>query len=121
MMRSVRNLTLCVSILIIIATMLGPILASAQNAPQNAPGSHKWAVVVHGGAGVIERSSMTPEAEKQYRAGITEAINAAAAVLDKGGSSLDAVEAAIKLLEDNPMFNAGRGAVFAAEIGRAHV
>jgi beta-aspartyl-peptidase (threonine type) len=58
---------------------------------------------------------MTPEAEKQYRAGITEALNAAAAVLDKGGSSLDAIEAAIKLLEDNPMFNAGRGAVFAAD------
>jgi beta-aspartyl-peptidase (threonine type) len=76
---------------------------------------HKWAVVVHGGAGVIERSSMTPEAEKEYRAGITEALNAAAAVLDKGGASLDAVETAIKLLEDNPLFNAGRGAVFAAD------
>jgi len=79
------------------------------------PGQHKWAVVVHGGAGVIERSSMTPEAEAKYRAGIKEAIDAAAAVLDKGGSSLDAIEAAIKLLEDNPMFNAGRGAVFAAD------
>ncbi len=78
-------------------------------------GPHKWAVVLHGGAGVIERSSMTPEAEKQYRAGITEALNAAGAVLEKGGSSIDAVETAIKLLEDNPMFNAGRGAVFAAD------
>jgi len=78
-------------------------------------GQHKWAVVVHGGAGVIERSSMTPEAEAKYRAGIKEAMDAAAAVLDKGGSSLDAIEAAIKLLEDNPMFNAGRGAVFAAD------
>lgn len=76
---------------------------------------HKWAVVVHGGAGVIERSSMTPQAEKEYRAGITEATQAAAAVLDHGGSALDAVEAAIKLLEDNPIFNAGRGAVFAAD------
>jgi beta-aspartyl-peptidase (threonine type) len=58
---------------------------------------------------------MTPEAEANYRAGIAEALNAAAAVLDKNGSSLDAVEAAIKLLEDNPAFNAGRGAVFAAD------
>jgi len=82
---------------------------------QSQAGPRKWAVVVHGGAGVIEKSSMTPEAEAGYRAGITEAINAAAAVLDKGGSSVDAVEAAIKLLEDNPMFNAGRGAVFAAD------
>jgi beta-aspartyl-peptidase (threonine type) len=97
-----------------LAFSMAAIVVGQQGAAQ-APGKHKWAVVVHGGAGVIERSSMTPEAEKQYRAGITEAINAAGAVLDKGGSSLDAVEAAIKLLEDNPMFNAGRGAVFAAD------
>ena len=107
MMRLVRNLLLLCSVLM----SINPVLSSAQSAP----GQHKWAVVLHGGAGVIERSSMTPEAEKQYRAGITEALNAAAAVLDKGGSSLDAIEAAIKLLEDNPMFNAGRGAVFAAD------
>ncbi len=82
---------------------------------QSAPTQHKWALVLHGGAGVIERTSMTPEAEANYRAGIKEAVNAAAKVLDKGGSALDAVEAAIKLLEDNPLFNAGRGAVFAAD------
>lgn len=58
---------------------------------------------------------MTPEVEASYRAGIHEALAAAAQVLDKGGSSLDAVETAIKLLEDNPLFNAGRGAVFAAD------
>jgi beta-aspartyl-peptidase (threonine type) len=80
-----------------------------------ATGTHKWAVVLHGGAGVIARSSMTPEAEAGYRAGIREALTAAANVLDNGGSSLDAVETAIKLLEDNPLFNAGRGAVFAAD------
>ena len=93
----------------------GPLSGLAQaNTNAAIPASHKWAVLVHGGAGVIERSSMTPEREAQYRAGIQEAIDAAAAVLDKGGSSVDAVEAAIKLLEDNPLFNAGRGAVFAA-------
>jgi L-asparaginase / beta-aspartyl-peptidase len=75
---------------------------------------HKWAVVLHGGAGVIERASMTPQAEQQYRAGLSAALNAAAAVLDKGGSSLDAVQAAIEVMENNPLFNAGRGAVFAA-------
>ncbi len=93
--------------------------ALAQSAPapaaQPASAPHKWALVVHGGAGVIERSSMTPEAEANYRAGIKEALTAAAGVLDKGGSALDAVETAIKLLEDNPSFNAGRGAVFAAD------
>src|ERR1700678_2013040 len=127
MMRSIRNLFLFSSALMVI----NPLQSFAQTAPaqtapaqtapaqtapaQTAPAQHKWAVVVHGGAGVIERSSMTPEAEAQYRAGITEAMNAAAQVLDKGGSSIDAVEAAIKLLEDNPMFNAGHGAVFAAD------
>lgn len=89
--------------------------ALAQSAPAPASAPHKWALVVHGGAGVIERSSMTPEAEANYRAGIKEALTAAADVLDKGGSSLDAVETAIRLLEDNPLFNAGRGAVFAAD------
>lgn len=87
--------------------------AAAQDTKPVEP--RKWAVVVHGGAGVIERSSMTPEAEAEYRAGIKTAIEAAAAVLDKGGSSMDAIEAAIKILEDDPNFNAGRGAVFAAD------
>lgn len=83
--------------------------AAAHSAP------HKWALVLHGGAGVIERSSMSPEAENQYRAGLNEAITAAGAVLDKGGSAVDAVQVAIELMEDNPLFNAGRGAVFAAD------
>jgi beta-aspartyl-peptidase (threonine type) len=86
-----------------------------QTANAQAAGQHKWAVVLHGGAGVIARDSMTKQAEAEYRAGIKEALDAAAGVLDKGGSSLDAVEAAIRLLEDNPLFNAGRGAVFAAD------
>ena len=76
---------------------------------------HSWAIVLHGGAGVIERKSMTPELEAQYRAGIRAAIEAGAAVLAHGGSSLDAVEAAIHILEDDPNFNAGRGAVFTAD------
>ena len=94
---------------------LSPAQAQAPAGEPAPAGQHKWALVLHGGAGVLARSSMTPEAEASYRAGIGEAITAAAAVLDKGGSSLDAVEAAIKLLEDNPLFNAGRGAVFAAD------
>jgi len=69
--------------------------ALAQSAPAPASAQHKWALVLHGGAGVIARSSMSPEAEANYRAGIKEALTAAADVLDKGGSSLDAVEAAI--------------------------
>lgn len=94
-----------------------PMTPSAQNrkAQPQTPQQHKWAVVLHGGAGVIERSSMTPEAEMHYRQGLKDAITAAGNVLDRGGTAMDAVQAAIEILEDNPLFNAGRGAVFAAD------
>jgi len=77
--------------------------------------THHWAIVLHGGAGVIERATMDPKTESAYRASMTQAIQAGAAILDKGGSSLDAIETAIQILEDDPLFNAGRGAVFTAE------
>src|ERR1700761_918817 len=86
--------------------------------PQIAPSTaatHKWSIVVHGGAGVIERKSMPPQTEAEYRAAMKTAIEAGAAVLAKGGTSLDAVQATIKYLEDNPLFNAGKGAVFTAD------
>ncbi len=76
---------------------------------------HKWAIVMHGGAGVIERSTMKPDTEKQYRAGMDAAIRAAAKVLDGGGPAMDAIEAALKVLEEDPLFNCGHGAVFAAD------
>lgn len=74
----------------------------------------KWAIVVHGGAGVIERKNMDPTTEAAYRAAMAHALQAGADVLARGGSALDAVEAAIHPLEDDPLFNAGRGAVFDA-------
>ncbi|HEX3892473.1 MAG TPA: isoaspartyl peptidase/L-asparaginase [Terracidiphilus sp.] len=77
--------------------------------------AHRWAIELHGGAGVIERKTMDAKTEAAYRASLAEALEAGAKVLDGGGSSLDAIEAAIKILEDNPLFNAGRGAVFTAE------
>jgi beta-aspartyl-peptidase (threonine type) len=88
--------------------------AAAQPQPQR-PASAHWAIVLHGGAGVIERASMDPGTEAAYRASLTRAIEAGAQVLDRGGSSLDAVETAIRILEDDPLFNAGRGAVFTAD------
>lgn len=75
----------------------------------------RWSLAIHGGAGVIERGSITPEKDAAYRAGLGEALRAGGAVLDKGGAALDAVAAAVRVLEDNPLFNAGRGAVFTAE------
>jgi L-asparaginase / beta-aspartyl-peptidase len=75
----------------------------------------KTMLVIHGGAGTITRQSMTPEAEKQYREALEQALRTGHAVLAKGGSSLDAVEATIRVMEDSPLFNAGKGAVFTHE------
>jgi len=75
----------------------------------------KIMLVMHGGAGTITRASMTPEKEKAYRDALELALRTGQAVLMKGGSSVDAVEAAIHVLEDSPLFNAGKGAVFTHE------
>ncbi len=70
-----------------------------------------FAIAIHGGAGTLPRSDMSADQEKDYRAGLSEALDAGYAVLSRGGASLDAVIAAVHVLEDNPLFNAGRGAV----------
>lgn len=75
----------------------------------------EWRLVIHGGAGVILRDSMTPEMEAAYLTALNEALEAGAAVLRGGGEALDAVEAAVLVMEDNPLFNAGYGAVFTAD------
>ena len=69
------------------------------------------AIAIHGGAGVIDRSQMTPDREASYRGGLSAALDAGYAILERGGSSLDAATEAVRLLEDDPQFNAGRGAV----------
>ena len=72
-------------------------------------------LVIHGGAGTITRQNMSPEKEKAYRQALNQALQAGFAVLHQGGTSLDAVEAAIHVMEDSPLFNAGKGAVFTNE------
>ena len=71
-----------------------------------------FAIAIHGGAGTIKKEKFTPEREKAYRAKLAEAVEAGYSVLDKGGASLDAVTAAINVLENSPFFNAGKGAVY---------
>jgi beta-aspartyl-peptidase (threonine type) len=73
------------------------------------------ALVVHGGAGKILKSNMTPETETEYRAKLKEGLMKGYLVLKAGGSSLDAVEATVQIFEDSPLFNAGKGAVFTAQ------
>lgn len=88
--------------------------ALAVHARASAPAA-RYGLVVHGGAGVILRAEMSPEREAEYRAKLTEALNAGYAVLDRGGPALEAVTAVVNILEDSPLFNAGKGAVFNAE------
>jgi beta-aspartyl-peptidase (threonine type) len=96
---------------IILAAMLvgcavGPAVTTA---PAPAP---RWAIALHGGAGTISRDA-GPEREAAYRDALAEALEAGRAVLAGGGTSLDAVETVVRQLEDNPLFNAGRGAAYA--------
>jgi beta-aspartyl-peptidase (threonine type) len=88
---------------------LAAMTAHAQDAPPPAP---RTALVIHGGAGVIDRDNLSDEDAKAIHAALDRALDAGNAVLARGGSALDAVEAAVVVLEESPLFNAGKGAVF---------
>ncbi len=81
-------------------------------AAQSGAAAPRYAMVIHGGAGTISRESMTPATEKAYRDTLTIALRRGYEILARGGSSLDAVEATVRVMEDSPLFNAGKGAVF---------
>ena len=89
--------------------VLGALLMATTARAEERP---RWSIAIHGGAGTLARERMTPEKQAAYRAALAAARDAGAKVLAAGGSALDAVEAAIVPLEDDPKFNAGRGAVF---------
>ncbi len=98
-----------------------PLITSAQKGSNSeikqlqSPQNPKLGFMIHGGAGVIRKGSISPEKEKEYRAKLEEAVLAGYKALQDGKPSLDAVETAIKILEDSPLFNAGKGAVFTAD------
>jgi len=100
--------------LLALACVFAAIAAHAEHRPM-LRATPAWSIVLHGGAGVSERKDMSPEREAAYREGLHAALDAGSAVLKAGGSAADAVQAAIELMEDNPLFNAGRGAVFTAQ------
>ena len=74
--------------------------------------SIEFSIAIHGGAGTITRKNMTPEKENAYRSKLKETLNVGYSILNKGGTSLDAVEATIRIMENSELFNAGKGAVF---------
>lgn len=80
-----------------------------------APVQPRWSIVIHGGAGVMTKETMLPEKEVAIRAALKLALDKGSIILKRGGSSVDAVEAAVKVLEDDPNFNAGKGSVFTYE------
>ncbi|MCZ7602409.1 MAG: isoaspartyl peptidase/L-asparaginase [Melioribacteraceae bacterium] len=97
------------STLILITLLLFSLALFSQ---ENISQKHNYGIVIHGGAGSIVPGRYTPEEEEEYRIKLNEALDAGFKILEKNGSSLDAVEAAIKILEDSPLFNAGKGSVF---------
>jgi beta-aspartyl-peptidase (threonine type) len=76
-----------------------------------------FSLAIHGGAGTIPKAELTPEKEVEYKLALEGALKAGKAILEKGGSAIDAVEMTVRALEDCPLFNAGKGAVFCADGG----
>jgi beta-aspartyl-peptidase (threonine type) len=109
--------------LVILAITLGlsPVTVPAQKGgfgeikQLQGPQNPRLGFLIHGGAGVIKRGSLTAEQEKEYRAKLEEAVTAGYKALQAGKTSVDAVEIAIRILEDSPLFNAGKGAVFTSD------
>ena len=96
-----------------LALTLFAVPATAQEASDPAPPKPiRWSIAIHGGAGTMSREAMTAEKEAEYRAALDRGLAAGTAVLESGGTALDAVAAVVTTLEDDPHFNAGRGAVF---------
>ncbi len=103
-----------ISRLIIAATACLAVTACGQEKTPS-PVEPGVTIVIHGGAGALAPGRYTPEEEAEYKAKLTEALDAGYAILENGGAALDAIEAAIVIMEDSPLFNAGKGAVFTRE------
>ena len=88
---------------------------TADNALNETVEKQEWAIVLHGGAGYMTREKLGPGLEKEYRDALAFALNTGKEILSSGGTALDAVEKVINTMEDNPLFNAGKGAVFTHE------
>ncbi len=105
-----RLKTVAVSIAVLLTLTCTCVGRAAETGAQRS-GGKMFAIAIHGGAGTLSRKDMSETQEKAYRAGLEEALDAGYAVLARNGASLDATIAAVRVLEDNPLFNAGRGAV----------
>lgn len=100
-------------LILLLVAAIGVTVSSASGQTPQTKGN--YVLVIHGGAGTILKSSMTPQREKAYREKLTEALQTGYDLLKAGRTSLDAVEATVRVMEDSPLFNAGKGAVFTNE------
>lgn len=100
-------------IILSLACYFSPFLRRGVGGEVKSQPMENFALVIHGGAGTILKQNMTPELEQQYKDKLNEALKTGYDILEKGGTSLDAVVGAIKVMEDSPLFNAGKGSVFA--------
>ncbi len=100
------------SLSFLLLSIVVSIMPESAFAAINAPAKPRWAIVIHGGAGaMLDRKSLPKAKDKAARLALKLALNAGSQILENGGTALDAVEAAVRVLEDDPNFNAGRGAV----------
>lgn len=99
--------------LILILLLVG--FYACENPPADAPSKPEYVIVIHGGAGTILKENMSAEAETAYIEKLNEALEVGENILKDGGTSLDAITATIVVMENSPLFNAGKGAVFTAE------
>jgi beta-aspartyl-peptidase (threonine type) len=95
----------------VLITLTCTCVVRADDAATAVAGGKMFAIAIHGGAGTLSRDDMSADQEKEYREALHASLDAGYAVLARGGSSLDATSAAVRVLEDDPLFNAGRGAV----------
>ena len=100
---------------IILFTVCSSTLFAQQTTVSKKMNTGKYVLVIHGGAGTLNKSQFTPALEAKYKSGLDSALVVGNTILEKGGTALDAVEATVKVLENNPLFNAGKGAVFTNE------
>jgi beta-aspartyl-peptidase (threonine type) len=110
-----ENLRMLATVITGLLMMTGINAAALPHHNDTSTARQQYVMVIHGGAGTILKANMTPEREQAYKAGLEKALRSGYAILQSGGSSLDAVEAAVKVMEDSPLFNAGKGAVFTNE------
>ncbi|MDB4285698.1 isoaspartyl peptidase/L-asparaginase [bacterium] len=100
------------SFLLVFSLAIGMIACDSNNVSEPSVEKPEYVLVIHGGAGAIKKEFMSDEQEAQYTAALQVALDAGEKILKAGGPSLDAIEVAIHTMEDNPLFNAGRGAVY---------